>query len=179
MAASEDPEVDLITVGKPVDDSKAVWDQHPSHPANYEQPAGEVFISDMRPYKVYRSAGIQQKLGEKPPALRELRDQDASKRLEAHDKVVEEREKARMERLESNQDRMIPEGATYIAPPVGVVGPQEAPEGEAEAAEQMAEERQSGQMRRPAGRSGSGSGSSSAPTPGPAPTTSPSGTSNR
>lgn len=148
MAADTD-EVELITVGKPTDDGKAVWDQHPSHPENYEQAAGEVFISDMRPFKVFRSAGIQQKLGEKPPALRELRDQDASQRLEKHTQMVEAREKKRQETLQVQQETA-PPGATYIAPAAPVVPPQEPPEGEAEAAEQAAEERRTSPTRRAA-----------------------------
>lgn len=153
MAAAEDPEADLITVGKPVDDGKAVWDQHPQHPENYEQAAGEVFISDMRPYKVYRSAGIQQKLGEKPPALRELRDQDASQRLEKYNEAAKARQEARRARREADEEDAPPEGALYITPDAPAPPPQEAPEGEAEAAAEMEEERRtSGQVRRPAGR---------------------------
>jgi hypothetical protein len=180
MPAAEDPEVDLITVGKPVDDNKAIWDQHELHPANYEQPAGEVFISDMRPYSVYRSPGIQQKLGEKPPALRELRDQDASARLQKHEEAAGERDKQRREAREKQQEET-PQGAIYVPPALPSAGPQEAPEGEAEAAAEAAAEAQkdpqAARMRRPARPaaegSGSGSGSGSAPTPGPAPSTSP------
>src|SRR5262245_41490323 len=144
MAADEE-NVDLITVGKPTDDGKAVWDVHPSHPENYEQAAGEVFISDMRPYTVFRSAGIQQKLGEKPPALRELRDQDASARLSAHEEAAAKREEARQAMLEQRG-----EGTSWVAPAQAAPVPQAAPEGEAEAAAAAAADPPAARMRRPA-----------------------------
>ena len=152
MPAPEDQDVDLITVGKPVDDGKAVWDQHELHPANYEQEAGEVFISDMRPYKVYRSSGIQQKLGEKPPALRELRDQDASARLEKHDEGAKTREERRQEILSTREEAG--GAATWVAPGAAAPSRQEAPEGEAEAATEGAEGQQAAPLRRPS-RAGS------------------------
>lgn len=97
MAANEDPQDDIITVGKRNDDGRAVWDRHPNHPSNYGQPAGEVFISDMRPYQVYRSAGIGQKLGENE--IREINERAAASRLEAHETVVAEQQARREEAL--------------------------------------------------------------------------------
>lgn len=115
MVASEENE-DIIVVGKVTDDNKAVWDRHPQHPANYEQPAGEVFISDMRPYNVFRSPGISQKIGEK--ALREIGSGAATRRLDEHTAKVEEQAKLREELLANQQAN-----AVLIAPASAPVAP--------------------------------------------------------
>ena len=82
MAMEENKQAEIITVGKRTDDSKAVWDRDPLHPSNYGSAPGEVFISDMRPYRAHRSAGIAQKIGER--VLEELsRDEIRSRTDEA------------------------------------------------------------------------------------------------
>jgi len=123
MAADENEEVELMVVGKPVDDKKAVWDRWPGHPSNYGQPEGEVFISDMRPYEVDRSSpGIRQKLGEQ--ALREISPRVAARRIEEHDaeqqKVAERREQL----LETQRENavLVPVPAT-VTPPVAQTPP--------------------------------------------------------
>jgi hypothetical protein len=111
-AENQADEQDIIVVGKRNDDSRAVWDRDPRHPANYNQPKGEVFISDMRPYEVHRSVGIQQKLGEKE--LQELGERQASARTAAYD----EEQTAREEELKQLREQMAaaPPGATYVTP---------------------------------------------------------------
>lgn len=136
--ASSDPKDDLITVGKPEDDQKAVWDQHPNHPANYEQAAGEVFISDMRPYSVYRSPGIQQKLGERPPALRELSESQQSARTSAYEEQqaeVKKQQDAAKELSQASGGTGTPIVSTAQAPKVEV-------RDEAEASAEMQQQQQ-------------------------------------
>jgi hypothetical protein len=90
----------IITVGKLNDDGRAVWDRHPFHPSNYGQPAGEVFIADMRPYQVHRTRGIRQKMNENE--ITELSERDAKSRLgefeEAEEQRQAQREQARQAR---------------------------------------------------------------------------------
>lgn len=124
MAADQDMEKDIIVVGKRNDDNRAVWDRHPWHPSNYGEPEGEVFISDMRPYEVHRSPGIQQKLGEKE--LRELGERDAKARRSAWEEQQEQAKERRRAAREASEEA--PEGATFM--PRGVVPverPAEAP----------------------------------------------------
>jgi hypothetical protein len=132
MAASETQEVELITVGKPVDDGKAVWDRWPGHPANYEQPAGEVFISDMRPYQVDRnSPGISQKLGER--ALREIDDRAARQRVQAHEAAARQRTEAREAAVNAQQANAVFVPPTSGQPvPAAQQPPQETPPSEDE-----------------------------------------------
>jgi hypothetical protein len=121
MAADEQHEVEIITVGKPVDDKKAVWDRWPGHPANYDQLAGEVFISDMRPYDVDRnSPGIRQKLGEQ--AIRELSPRVAGQRRDAHDEVLAQQAERREQLLKDRQDNAVP-----VPPPTPPVPMAQAP----------------------------------------------------
>lgn len=116
MAATDQEQEDIIIVGKRNDDSKAVWDRNPLHPSNYGQPAGEVFISDMRPYEVQRSRGIQQKLGEKE--LQELGERAATQRRGAFDEAEAERARVRQEAIDART-----EAGTFVAPgSVPVVG---------------------------------------------------------
>lgn len=124
-AANDKPEApDIITVGKVNDDSRAVWDRHPLHPANYGEGPGEVFISDMRPYEVHRSRGIQQKIGEKE--LREIGERDAQRRTSEYEKAQQERQRQREEAQES-----MTSAGTFVQP--GVV-PVEEPQLTAEQA---------------------------------------------
>jgi hypothetical protein len=113
--AAEESGADIITVGKVSDDGKAVWDRDPLHPANYEQSEGEVFISDMRPYQVHRSAGISQKLGEK--AIRELGSDRAAERLKLHEEAEAKRAKVREQALENASG-----SATTVVPAPAPVG---------------------------------------------------------
>lgn len=115
-AASPDENEDIIVVGKVADDQRAVWDRWPGHPANYEQQAGEVFISDMRPYNVDRtSPGIAQKLGEK--ALREISPRMADQRMADYDQGQKEKQAVREAALESQR------GNAVLVPPATPVVP--------------------------------------------------------
>lgn len=99
MAADEKaPVADIIVVGKIVDDSKPIWDKDPLHPSNYGEPAGEIFISDMRPYRVNRNRSIQQKLGEQ--AIRELSESQVRERTQNYEDAQAEREAQRAEMAE-------------------------------------------------------------------------------
>lgn len=99
----------IITVGKVRDDTRAAWDRHPYHPSNYGQPEGEVFISDMRPFKVHRSRGIRQKLNE--DELTELNDRDAQDRLSEYEEGENKRAQAREEMLANTT-----QAGTLVAP---------------------------------------------------------------
>jgi hypothetical protein len=123
----EEEDLDLITVGKRRDDNKAVWDRDPRHPSNYGGPAGEVFISDMRPYQVIRTPGIQQKIGEQE--LMELSDRRAQTRLSEHEertRVADEQRAALREQMSPNAVTIAPaqavtatgNGGTPVAVPV-------------------------------------------------------------
>lgn len=108
MADTKAEEQDIILVGKRNDDSRAVWDRHPYHPSNYGEPEGEVFISDMRPYEVHRSPGIQQKLGEKE--LQELGERVAGQRRSAWEEEQEKKAEVRRQIRAAAEDA--PPGAT-------------------------------------------------------------------
>lgn len=95
--------LDYITVAKRNNDNRAVWDRHPDHPANYDQAPGEVFMADMRPYRVARTPGISQKISEQE--IREVGAADAQRRRTAHEGVVQERDALRERLLASRAEQ--------------------------------------------------------------------------
>jgi hypothetical protein len=122
MPAERAEEPRIVTVGKVTDDSKAVWDRHPFHPSNYGSPLGEVFISDMRPYRVHRgSAGIRQKMNEEQ--ITELTDAEAQERMDAYDEAQEQRSALREEMLAARE-----EAASSRTPGVTTVQPAQSPQ---------------------------------------------------
>lgn len=102
-ATDEKSEPNIVQVGKVKDDSRAVWDRWPHHPENYGQAAGEVFISDMRPYSVdLNSPGILQKMGEKE--LKELNEREVRTRTSEYEEARRAAAAAREQADEDDED---------------------------------------------------------------------------